>query len=40
MNEAYKRQVKLLLNVLPEVAKEDCFAMHAKVASRNRSHRC
>lgn len=28
MNEAYKRQVKLLLNVLPEVAKEDCFAMH------------
>jgi hypothetical protein len=28
MNEAYKRQVKLLLNVLPEIAKEDCFAMH------------
>jgi hypothetical protein len=28
VNEAYKRQVKLLLNVLPEIAKEDCFAMH------------
>ncbi len=32
MNEAYKKQVKLLLNVLPEVAKEDCFAMHGGTA--------
>lgn len=26
MNDAYRRQVKLLLDVLPEVAKEECFA--------------
>lgn len=32
MNEAYRRQVKLLLNVLPEIAKEDCFAMHGCTA--------
>ena len=32
MNEAYRRQVKLLLNVLPEIAKEDCFAMHGGTA--------
>lgn len=32
MNEAYKRQVKLLLDVLPEIAKEDCFAMHGGTA--------
>jgi len=32
MNDAYKRQVKLLLNVLPEIAKEDCFAMHGGTA--------
>ncbi|UYQ92837.1 nucleotidyl transferase AbiEii/AbiGii toxin family protein [Chitinophaga horti] len=30
--EAYKRQVSLLLNVLPEVAKETCFAMHGGTA--------
>ena len=28
----YKRQVALLLNVLPEVAKEDCFALHGGTA--------
>ena len=32
MNEAYKRQVRLLLDVLPEVAKEECFAMHGGTA--------
>ncbi len=32
MNEAYKKQVGLLLDVLPEVAKEDCFAMHGGTA--------
>ena len=29
---AYKRQVSLLLSVLPEVAKEACFAMHGGTA--------
>lgn len=32
MNDAYKSQVTLLLNVLPEVAKEACFAMHGGTA--------
>lgn len=32
MNDAYKKQVKLLLDVLPEVAKENCFAMHGGTA--------
>ena len=32
MNEAYENQVTLLLNVLPEVAKEECFAMHGGTA--------
>lgn len=32
MNDAYKQQVRLLLGVLPEVAKEDCFAMHGGTA--------
>src|ERR1700678_2646584 len=31
-NAAYKRQVALLLNVLPEVAKENCFALHGGTA--------
>ncbi len=31
-SEAYKRQVALLLNTLPEVAKETCFAMHGGTA--------
>ncbi len=31
-NEVYTRQVQLLLNVLPEVAKESCFAMHGGTA--------
>ena len=31
-NAAYKRQVALLLNVLPEVAKEPCFALHGGTA--------
>jgi len=30
--ENYKRQVDLLLRVLPEVAKEDCFALHGGTA--------
>jgi Domain of unknown function (DUF1814). len=33
MNEyRYKRQVNLLLKVLPEVAKEKCFALHGGTA--------
>lgn len=32
MNEVYKKQVQLLLKVLPEVAKEKCFAMHGGTA--------
>ena len=32
MNDAYTKQVKLLLDVLPEVAKETCFAMHGGTA--------
>lgn len=32
MNEVYKQQVRLLLDVLPEAAKEDCFAMHGGTA--------
>ena len=32
MNEAYKKQLELLLDVLPEVAKEECFAMHGGTA--------
>ena len=31
-NETYKRQVELLLNVLPEVARENCFALHGGTA--------
>ncbi|WP_102866929.1 nucleotidyl transferase AbiEii/AbiGii toxin family protein [Pseudovibrio exalbescens] len=30
--QAYKKQVKLLLSILPEVAKEDCFALHGGTA--------
>lgn len=32
MERTYKRQVALLLNVLPEVAKEKCFALHGGTA--------
>ncbi|WP_299077315.1 nucleotidyl transferase AbiEii/AbiGii toxin family protein [uncultured Paraglaciecola sp.] len=32
MNNAYTKQVNLLLDVLPEVAKEACFAMHGGTA--------
>ncbi|TBW57715.1 nucleotidyl transferase AbiEii/AbiGii toxin family protein [Marinobacter halodurans] len=32
MNETYRKQVGLLLSVLPEVAKETCFAMHGGTA--------
>lgn len=32
MNEAYQQQVRLLLDVLPEVAKESCFALHGGTA--------
>jgi predicted nucleotidyltransferase component of viral defense system len=32
IREEYKQQVKLLLSVLPEIAKEDCFALHGGTA--------
>jgi len=32
MNDAYTKQVRLLLDVMPEVAKETCFAMHGGTA--------
>lgn len=32
MNEAYKKQVKLLLEILPEVAQENVFALHGGTA--------
>ena len=32
MNNACKQQVRLLLGVLPEVAKESCLAMHGGTA--------
>ena len=32
MNEAFKRQVSLVLDTLPEVAKEECFALHGGTA--------
>ena len=32
MQEAYQKQVSLLLDILPEVAKEECFAMHGGTA--------
>lgn len=32
MKDKYKKQVQLLLDVLPEVAKEGCFAMHGGIA--------
>ena len=32
MNDAYKQQVRLLLGVLPEVAKENRLAMHGGTA--------
>ncbi|TCU04430.1 nucleotidyl transferase AbiEii/AbiGii toxin family protein [Rhizobium sullae] len=30
--QVYKKQVTLLLDALPEVAKETCFAMHGGTA--------
>ena len=32
MEKIYRQQVRLLLNVLPEVAKEKCFALHGGTA--------
>ena len=32
INKSYQRQVNLLLKVLPEVAKETCFALHGGTA--------
>ncbi len=32
MEKVYKQQVALLLNVLPEVAREECFALHGGTA--------
>lgn len=34
MNQEYKNQVKLVLDVLPEVAKESCFALHGAALDR------
>src|SRR5215218_7884611 len=30
--DSYRKQVKLLLGVLPEIAKENCFALHGGTA--------
>jgi len=35
MDEVYTRQVKLLFDVLPEVAKEDHFALHCMAAQQS-----
>lgn len=32
MKSIFKKQVQLLLDVLPEVGKEECFAMHGGTA--------
>ena len=32
MDQRYRKQVSLLLEVLPEVASEDCFALHGGTA--------
>jgi len=32
IREEYKQQVRLLLSILPEIAKEDCFALHGGTA--------
>ncbi|MFN0189053.1 MAG: nucleotidyl transferase AbiEii/AbiGii toxin family protein [Bacteroidia bacterium] len=32
MQEEYRKQVGLLLSILPEIAKEDCFALHGGTA--------
>ena len=32
MSEIYKGQVSLLLSVIPEIAKEECFALHGGTA--------
>src|ERR1700733_7659429 len=32
IKQAYKNQVAFLLNILPEVAKENCFALHGGTA--------
>lgn len=32
MQAIYKKQVRLLLDILPQVAKEDCFALHGGTA--------
>jgi hypothetical protein len=32
MNNVYQKQVGLLLDALPEVAKEDCFTLHGGTA--------
>ena len=32
MNETYRGQVSLLLSVLPEIAKQKCFALHGGTA--------
>lgn len=40
MIKAYKKQVQLLLHVLPEVAQEKCFAMHGGTAINLFLHVC
>ena len=32
MKDTYKKQVALLLDILPEIAKEDVFALHGGTA--------
>lgn len=32
MNAAYRQQVRLMLGILPEVAKEECLALHGGTA--------
>jgi hypothetical protein len=32
MKDIYKKQVALLLDILPEIAKEDVFALHGGTA--------
>jgi len=38
IKEEYKKQVSLLLLVLPEIAKERCFALHGGTAINPHYH--
>jgi hypothetical protein len=37
MKKTFRQQVSLLLSVLPEVAKERCFALHGGTANQLKS---